>query len=113
MKILEVAGSRDQEKLAAISQFLLGRAQDEGSAKRVIDFRTFASLAQGQGISVTPMSLKHMVQSPPLSNLINDVEGDDAQTARIIFQGGESQNPDLSVDQARDTVKQMAQRAMD
>lgn len=113
MKILEVAGNQDQEKLAAISQFLLGRAQDEGSAKRVMDFRTFANLAQGQGISITPDSLKTMIQQPPLSNLINDVEGDDPNTARVLFQGAENAPPEMSVDTARQTVNQMAKRAVD
>ena len=113
MRIFEVATNRDQEKLAAISQFLLGRAQDAGSSKRVMDFRTFANLAQGQGISVTPDSLKRMIQQPPLSNLINDVEGDDPDTARVIFQGAEGEPPEMSVDQARQTVNQMAKRAID
>lgn len=113
MRIFEVDSNRDQEKLAAISQFLLGRAQDEGSSKRVMDFRTFANLAQGQGISVTPDNLRRMIQQPPLSNLINDVEGDDAASARIVFQGAENQPPEMSVDQARQTVNQMAKRAID
>ena len=113
MRVLEVAGNQDQEKLAAISQFLLGRAEDEGSTKRVMDFRTFANLAQGQGISITPDSLKRMIQQPPLRNLINDVEGDDADTARVIFQGAENTPPEMSVDTARQTVNQMAKRAVD
>ena len=113
MKISEVSGNQDQQKLAAISQFLLGRAQDEGSTKRVMDFRTFANLAQGQGISLTPVSLKGMIQQPPLSNLINDVEGDDANTARVVFQGAEHTPPEMSVDTARQTVNQMARRAVD
>ena len=113
MKISEVAGNQDQQKLAAISQFLLGRAQDEGSTKRVMDFRTFATLAQGQGISLTPDSLKRMIQQPPLRNLINDVEGDDANTARVVFQGAENTPPEMSVDTARQTVNQMARRAVD
>jgi hypothetical protein len=112
MRIREVANDRDQEKLAAISQFLLGRAQDEGSTKRVMDFRTFANLAQGQGISLTPDSLKRMIQQPPLRNLINDVEGNDPNTARVIFQGAENTPPEMSVDQARQTVNQMAKRAL-
>ena len=112
MRIQEVSGDRDQEKLAAISQFLLGRAKDEGSKKRVMDFRTFANLAQGQGISITPDSLKGMIQNPPLRNLINDVEGDDANTARVIFQGAENTPPEMSVDTARQTVNQMAKRAL-
>ena len=111
MRIFEVAGNQDQEKLAAISQFLLGRAEDEGANKRVMDFRTFANLAQGQGISVTPDSLRRMIQQPPLSNLINDVEGDDAATSQVIFQGGEEVSPEMSVDQARQTVDKMAKRA--
>jgi len=113
MRIQEVASDRDQEKLAAISQFLLGRAKDEGSTKRVMDFRTFANLAQGQGISLTPDSLKRMIQQPPLRNLINDVEGDDANTARVVFQGAENTPPEMSVDTARQTVNQMARRAVD
>jgi hypothetical protein len=53
-----------------------------------------------------------MIQQPPLRNLINDVEGNDPNTARVIFQGAENTPPEMSVDQARQTVNQMAKRAL-
>jgi hypothetical protein len=111
MIIREVAANPDEEKLAAISQFLLGRIQDTGSQKKIISYRTFANLAQGQRISLTPGLLKQMSQRPPLNAFINDVEGDDPDTATVVFQGAEQTPPEMSVDQARQTVDSMAKRA--
>ncbi len=112
MRIDEVAGgNRDLEKLTALSQFLIGRATDTDAAK-TISTASFINLAQSMGISLTADQLRTYVQSPPLNNVIADVEGDDA-TGKIIFKGQESVTDTMSVDQARATVDQMAKRAID
>lgn len=111
MLLREVDQGQNVEKLAAISQFLLGRAKDVDSTKKTISFRAFANLAQGQGISLTPDLLKKMIMQPPLSNLIMDVQGDD-ENAVVVFKGSETAPPTMSVDQARATVNKMAKRAL-
>lgn len=102
------------EKLAAISKFLLGRLEDTGGKKKIMSFRSFANLAQGQQISLTPALLRQMSQQAPLNAFINDVEGDDPETAQVVFQGADQGPPEaMSVDQARQTVDSMAKRAID
>jgi hypothetical protein len=99
----------DVQKLAALSQFLLARAQDTNS-KKTISIKTFLGLAQAQGISLTGDRLRELSKQAPLNNLIADVQGDD-QTGQVIFKGEEIAPTDMSVDQARATVDRMAKRA--
>jgi len=102
--------SVDQGKLAALAQFLTDRAQDT-TAKRVISIPTFLKLAQNMQIPLTADQLRNLSQQPPLSNLIINIEGDD-ETGRVIFKGGDDiPNSEMSVDQARATVDNMAKRA--
>ena len=113
MRINEVdTANADVAKLAAISQFLIGRANDT-DAKKIFSYPSFKSLAAGQNISVTKSRLKTMIQQPPLSNFINDVTGPetDENTGEIIFQGATTEPDTMSVDQARATVNSMAKRA--
>lgn len=111
MRIDEVSGdNRDLEKLTALSQFLMGRAADTDAAK-TISTASFINLAQNMGISLTADQLRTYVQSPPLSNVINNVEGDD-DTGKIIFKGSEAVTDTMTVDQARATVDRMAKRAL-
>lgn len=101
--------SPDVQKLAALSQFLLARAQDTNT-KKTISIQTFLNLAQAQGISLTGDRLRELAKQPPLNNMIMDVQGDD-QTGQIIFKGEDVGPANMSVDQARATVDQMAKRA--
>lgn len=107
MRIREVAGDVDVNKLAALSQFLLGRAKDTDAAK-TISTAAFIKLASNMGISVTPNRLMDLIQQPPLNNIIANVEGD-----TITFQGADVVPAAMTVDQARDTVDTMAKRAID
>ncbi len=110
MRIAEVQTSPiDSGKLAALAQFMLGRAQDT-DAKKIISIQTFLNLAHGMGISLTANQLRTMVQQPPLNNLIANVEGDDA-TGTVVFRGAEAVTNTMTVDQARATVDSMAKRA--
>jgi hypothetical protein len=99
----------DSGKLAALSQFMLGRAQDT-DAKKTISIQTFLNLAHSMGISLTADQLRTLIQQPPLNNLIANVEGDDA-TGTVVFRGAEAVTDTMTVDQARATVDSMAKRA--
>ena len=107
MLIREVASDVDTTKLAALSQFLLGRAQDTDAAK-TISTDAFVKLAANMGISITPDRLADLIQQPPLNNIIANMEGD-----TITFRGAEVQPAGMTVDQARQTVDSMAKRAID
>lgn len=107
MLIREVASDVDTTKLAALSQFLLGRAQDTDAAK-TISTDAFVKLAANMGISITPDRLADLIQQPPLNNIIANMEGD-----TITFRGAEVQPAGMTVDQARQTVDAMAKRAID
>ena len=89
-------------KLAALSQFLMGRSEDTGS-KSSINTDTFIKLARNMGIALTPEKLQQMIQSPPLNGFIQSVEPD-----RVIFKGQEATQPEMPVDRARDIVSGMA-----
>ena len=107
MLIREVAGDVDVNKRAALSQFLLGRAEDTDAAK-TISTDAFVKLAANMGISITPDRLADLIQQPPLNNIIVNMEGD-----TITFRGAEVQPAGMTVDQARQTVDAMAKRAID
>jgi len=95
-------------KLAALGQFLLGRAQDT-NAKKTVNVDTFIGLARDMGIDITPERLQTLVTQEPLSNIIANIQGD-----TIVFKGAEETvSPTMSVDTARATVNQMAKRAID
>ena len=111
MLIWEVADP-DAQRLAAISQFLIGRAGDVDAEKFAVSTQTFINLAATQGVSLTADRLKTMIQQPPLNNLIQDVTGD-ANTGQVVFKGPtQMATPTMTVDQARQTVDSMAKRAI-
>lgn len=113
MRLREFAGAEiDTARLAALAEFLAGRAEDSGSAKS-ISIPAFINIAKGMGISMTDSQLRDLVQQPPLDAIIDNVEGD-SQTGRILFRGStEVGGPgeEMTPDQARQTVDSMAKRA--
>jgi len=110
MRLVEFqVSTANTEKLAALSQFLLSRTEDT-NAKKTMPVSSFIELATNMGISITDDQLRNLVQQPPLSELIANIEGD-ADTGIITFKGSEEVAPNMSVDQARDTVNTMAKRA--
>ena len=114
MLIREVSGAGSLDRIMALSQFLVGRAQDTDAAKS-ISTDAFIRLARDQGISLTVSQLKDMIQRAPLNNVIQDVTGDDNGGGQVVFRGAEITTGDetMTVDQARQTVDSMAKRAID
>lgn len=107
MKITEVQNT-NSERLVALSQFLLGRA-DNVNAKKEISQTAFINLAKSLGVVVTADTLGELVSRPPLSNLIEPFQ---PNSGVIRFKGNTEAAPDMSVDQARDVVDKNAKAAM-
>jgi len=109
MQIREVTDSPDAEKLLALSQFLISRAQDTDSQKK-ISVDAFINLAQSMGISLTPNNLVSQSQHPPLDSIIQTVT-----PTEILFRGADQEpvTDTMTVDQAQKTVDTMAKRAVD
>jgi len=108
MRLVEFeTSSANTEELAALSQFLLARADDTGAQKK-ISVPAFLKLAADMGISMTRDQLIAQADQPPLNNLISNIEGNE-----ISFKGDETvDDATMSVDQARATVNQMSKRAL-
>jgi hypothetical protein len=111
MRLVEFDTSKvNTEKLAALGQFMLGRTKDT-NAKKTMPISTFLDLANNMGVSLTFDQLQNLSQQEPLSAIIADISGD-TDTGRIMFKGADEVAPNMSVDQARDTVDTMAKRAL-
>jgi hypothetical protein len=107
MLICEVADASAQ-KLVALSQFLLGRSQDE-SAKKQISTTAFIDLANSLGVTVTADNLGDMIAQPPLSNILEPLE---PNSGVVRFKGDTEAATGMSVDQARAVVDSNAKAAM-
>ena len=107
MKLIEFeVNSANTQKLAALSQFLLSRAQDTDAEKK-ISIAAFVDLAKNVGVSLNDAQLRNLVQQAPLKELIADVTD-----TEVIFKGAVEGAPNMTVDQARETVNTMARRAL-
>lgn len=107
MLIFEVEDPSIQ-KLAAISQFLADRAQDE-AAKKQISTDAFINLAKQNGIVVSDANLGEMIAKPPLSNILEPYE---PNSGVVRFKGNTETTTDMSVDKAEDIVDKNAKAAM-
>ena len=108
MKTSEILHESNLEQLAALGQFLIGRANDQNSTSK-LSVEAFISIAGKMGIPLDADSLQDMVMQGELDGVINDVDNKE-----ISFKSEKQvqDNPELSMDKARNTVNNMAQRAM-
>ena len=107
MLIREVADPNTQ-RLAALSQFLLGRSEDE-SAKKQISQQAFVDLAKSLGVNVTADSLGDLISKEPLSNMLEPLE---PNSGVVRFKGNTEAEIGMSVDQAQAVVNSNAKAAM-
>jgi hypothetical protein len=107
MLIREVADHNTQ-RLAALSQFLLGRSNDE-SAKKQISQQAFVDLAKSLGVNVTLDNLGDLISQEPLSNILEPL---DPNSGIVRFKGDTEAATGMSVDQARAVVDSNAKAAM-
>ena len=109
MRLFEVTDSNiDQTKLAALGQFLLGRAGDTG-AKKTISIDAFIGLARDMGIALTDKQLRDLASQEPLSNLLEPLE---PNSGVVRFKGNTETTTGMTVDQAQDVVDKNAKAAM-
>jgi hypothetical protein len=107
MLIREVADPNTQ-RLAALSQFLLGRSEDE-SAKKQISQAAFIEAAKSLGVNVTADNLGDLISQEPLSNILEPLE---PNTGVVRFKGNTEAETGMSVDQARAVVDSNAKAAL-
>lgn len=107
MRITEVANA-DSQKLLALSQFLLGRADDTTAAKQISQ-TAFMDLAKSLGVNVTPDNLNQLINQAPLKNILEPIE---PGSGVVRFRGNVAGAGGMTVDQARDTVDANAKAAM-
>ena len=107
MLIREVADPNTQ-RLAALSQFLLGRSQDEAAAKQISQ-QAFIDAAKSLGVSVTPDNLSDLISKEPLSNILEPL---DPNAGVIRFKGNADAETGMSVDQAGAIVNSNAKAAL-
>jgi hypothetical protein len=107
MLIREVADPNTQ-RLAALSQFLLGRSEDE-TAKKQISQTAFIDLAKSLGVNVTKENLGDLISQEPLSNILEPLE---PNSSVVRFKGDTEATTGMSVDQARAVVDSNAKAAM-
>ena len=107
MLIREVADPNTQ-RLAALSQFLLGRSEDE-TAKKQISQTAFIDLAKSLGVNVTADNLGDLISQEPLSNILEPLQ---PNSNVVRFRGNTEATTGMSVDQARAVVDSNAKAAM-
>ena len=107
MLIREVADP-NLKKLAALSQFLLRRSEDE-SAQKQISQQAFIDLAKSLGVNVTPTNLGDLISQEPLSNILEPLE---PNSGVVRFKGDTEAATGMSVDQAQAVVDSNAKAAM-
>ena len=107
MRITEVTDPNTR-KLAALSQFLLGRSEDE-SARKQISQDAFIEAAKSLGVNVTAENLGDLISQEPLSNILEPLE---PNSGVVRFRGNTEAQTGMSVDQARAVVDSNAKAAM-
>ena len=109
MRIFEVAEPKvDSQKLLALSQFLLGRA-DDTTARKEISQAAFIDLAKSLGVNVTLNNLGDLINKQPLNNVLEPL---DPNSGVVRFKGNTEAETGMSVDQARAVVDSNAKAAM-
>jgi hypothetical protein len=107
MRINEVTDP-DTQRLAALSQFLLGRSQDT-SAKKQISQDAFIQAAKSLGVNVTQDNLGDLISQEPLKNILEPLE---PNSGVVRFKGDTEAQTGMSVDQARAVVDSNAKAAL-
>ena len=107
MRITEVTDPNTR-KLAALSQFLLGRSEDE-SARKQISQDAFIEAAKSLGVNVTSENLGDLISQEPLKNILEPLE---PNSGIVRFKGDTEAQTGMSVDQARAVVDSNAKAAM-
>ena len=109
MRIDEVEADDTADRLMALAQFAVGRAEDT-SAKMQMPVAAFIKRAQSMGIDINADTLQSLISQPPLNGIFNPME---PNATELTFKGGEEPGPvKMPVNQAQDIVAKAAQSAL-
>ena len=110
MRLREICESADPsaQKLLALSQFLVGRADDE-NARKEISTEAFIQAAKSIGIEVNPQNLPEYIAQEPLKDILEPL---DPNSGIIRFRGNTEGDTGMPVDQARAIVDKNAKAAL-
>lgn len=101
-------GNSNARKLAALVDFLAGRAQDQ-NAKKQISKAAFINAAKNIGININDQMLSELVLQEPLKNILEPIE---PNSDVIRYRGNQEVDTAMSVDTAQDIVNKNAKAAM-
>ena len=101
-------GNANTRKLAALVDFLAGRAEDQNAQKR-ISKQTLINAANSVGISINDQTLSELILKEPLKNILEPVE---PNSDVIRFKGDQQTDTAMSVDTAQEIVNKNAKSAM-
>jgi hypothetical protein len=107
-EVAELDSGPDTKKLAALSQFLLGRSEDESATKQISQ-DAFIEAAKSLGVNVTVDNLGDLISQEPLSNILEPL---DPNSGVVRFKGDTEAETGMSVDQAHAVVDSNAKAAM-
>ena len=108
MRIFEITDFNSPDKLLALSQLIRGRLKNTAT-DAAVSVDAFIKMARGLGMTIDRESLTDLIASPPLSNIITGVDGDQLQ-----FHGQDEMEVESpsDVEQDADHVKQLAKRQL-
>lgn len=101
-------GNANARKLAALVDFLAGRAEDTNSKKQ-ISKQAFINAAKNIGININEQTLSQLVSQEPLKNILEPIE---PNSDVIRYKGNEEVDTVMPVDKAQDIVAKNAKAAM-
>jgi len=109
MIVKEILSESEEEKLAALGQYMIGRANNQ-NAPSELSIEAFIAIADRLGMSVDFDTISDMLERGVLTDVIADVDQDNIRfNSKEKAQGPE--NMGVPVDKAEAQVKQMANRA--
>jgi hypothetical protein len=101
-------GGANTKKLAALIDFLAGRAEDQNSKKQ-ISKKALINAAKNLGVNINDQILSELILKDPLKNILEPIE---PNSDVIRFKGNEEVDTAMPVDTAQDVVAQNAKAAM-
>ena len=101
-------GNTNTRKLAALSDFLSGRAKDQ-NAKMQISKAAFINAAKSLGININEQTLAELIAQEPLKNILEPIE---PNSDVIRYKGNTEVDTAMSVDQSQQLVDKNAKAAM-
>lgn len=101
-------GAVNTQKLAALIDFLAGRAEDQ-NAKKQISKQALINAAKNLGVNINDQILDELVLREPLKNILEPIE---PNSDVIRYRGNNEVDTAMPVDKAEDIVAQNAKAAM-